>query len=195
MASSLALKKLVSSNLLPMSLRAARQAAPASQRASRLFNTNAVREFEEEDDDDRSLADRRRYNVYGLRRSDAFDPFVSTRSLNQILNMVGKLTDLGSGLRPEWDAKETEDGLCLRMDMPGLGKENVKISVEQNALVIKGESEEEPESRRFSSRIDLPEKLYKTDQIKAEMKNGVLKVVLPKVKEEERSDVFHVKVE
>lgn len=69
MASSLALKKLVSSNLLPMSLRAARQAAPASQRASRLFNTNAVREFEEDDDDDRSLADRRRYNVYGLRRS------------------------------------------------------------------------------------------------------------------------------
>lgn len=69
MASSLALKKLVSSNLLPMSLRAARQAAPASQGASRLFNTNAVREFEEDDDDDRSLADRRRYNVYGLRRS------------------------------------------------------------------------------------------------------------------------------
>ncbi|KAI8538326.1 hypothetical protein RHMOL_Rhmol09G0093800 [Rhododendron molle] len=44
--------------------------------------------------------------------------------------------------------------------------------------------------------IDHPEKLYKTDQITAEMKNNVLKtkVVPPKVKEEERSDMFHVKV-
>ncbi|KAI8532517.1 hypothetical protein RHMOL_Rhmol11G0219900 [Rhododendron molle] len=46
--------------------------------------------------------------------------------------------------------------------------------------------------RRFSSMIDHPEKLYKTDQITAEMKNSVLKtkVMPPKVKEEERSDMF-----
>jgi HSP20 family protein len=104
------------------------------------------------------------------------------------------------GVRRGWDAKETEDALHLRVDMPGLSKEDVKISVEQNTLTIKGEgakeSEEEEESvRRFSSRIDLPEKLYKIDQIKAEMKNGVLKVIVPKMKEEERNDVINVKVE
>jgi HSP20 family protein len=104
------------------------------------------------------------------------------------------------GVRRGWDAKETEDALHLRVDMPGLSKEDVKISVEQNTLTIKGEgakeSEEEEEGvRRFSSRIDLPEKLYKIDQIKAEMKNGVLKVIVPKMKEEERNDVINVKVE
>jgi HSP20 family protein len=41
----------------------------------------------------------------------------------------------------------------------------------------------------------LPEKLYKIDQIKAEMKNGVLKVIVPKIKEEERNEVINVKVE
>lgn len=86
------------------------------------------------------------------------------------------------------------------MDMPGLGKEHVKVSVEQNTLTIKGEGKKESEDedvpgRRYSSRIDLPPDLYKLEEIKAEMKNGVLKVVVPKVKDEERKDVFQVKIE
>ncbi|TKY49669.1 Heat shock 22 kDa protein [Spatholobus suberectus] len=56
------------------------------------------------------------------------------------------------------------------------------------------EGEEEESARRYSSRIDLPNKLYKIDQIKAEIKNGVVKVVVLKVKEEERSNVINVKV-
>lgn len=83
--------------------------------------------------------------------------------------------------------------------MPGLDKEDVKVSVEQNTLVIKGEgakeSDDEESVRRYSSRIDLPEKIYKTSEVTAEMKNGVLKVVVPKVKEEARNDVFQVKVD
>ncbi|KAG4992370.1 hypothetical protein JHK87_025827 [Glycine soja] len=79
----------------------------------------------------------------------------------------------------EWDAKETKDVLLLRVNMPGLGKEHVKISVEQNTLAI-----------------DLPvDKLYKFDQIKAEMNNGVLHVVVPKKKEEETKDATNVKFE
>ena len=100
-----------------------------------------------------------------------------------------------SGVRRGWDARETKDSLLLRLDMPGLGKEDVKISVEQNTLTVKGEGAKESEEveeggRKFSSRIDLPEKLYKIDQIKAEMKNGVLKVIVPKM-----NNVFNVKVE
>ncbi|CAM8980322.1 unnamed protein product [Rhodiola kirilowii] len=37
--------------------------------------------------------------------------------------------------------------------------------------------------------------LYKLDGIKAEMKNGVLKVAVPKVKQEERTDAHHVQIE
>jgi HSP20 family protein len=33
------------------------------------------------------------------------------------------------------------------------------------------------------------------DQIKAEMKNGVLMVTVPKIKDEERKDVFEIKIE
>lgn len=105
----------------------------------------------------------------------------------------------GGGSRRSWDVKEVNDALLLRMDMPGLGKEDVKLSVEQNTLIIKGEGEKESEDdesqRRYSSRLDLPEKLYNLKEIKAEMKNGVLKVVVPKVKEEERKDVYQVNIE
>lgn len=106
---------------------------------------------------------------------------------------------IGAGVRRGWDVRDTDDALKLLIDMPGLDKEDVKVSVEQNTLVIKGEeakeSDVEESGRKYTGRIDLPEKVYRTDQIKAEMKNGVLKVVVPKAKEDERADVFHVKVE
>jgi len=100
----------------------------------------------------------------------------------------------------KWDKRETEDSLFIHMDMPGLGKEDVKVVVEQNIdLIVKGETKgeyrKEDSGRKYTNAIYLPKKIYKTDQIKAEMKNGVLKVVVPKLKEEERSEVFHVKVE
>ncbi|KAF6144528.1 hypothetical protein GIB67_023974, partial [Kingdonia uniflora] len=45
--------------------------------------------------------------------------------------------------RRGWDAKESEDGLHFCIDMPGLGKENVKMSVEENTVIIKGEGEKD----------------------------------------------------
>lgn len=58
-----------------------------------------------------------------------------------------------------WDAKEDKDSLYLRIDIFGLRKEDVKVSEkEENKGEGKKESENE-ESRRFSTRIDMPPKL------------------------------------
>ncbi|KAL6503834.1 Heat shock 22 kDa protein, mitochondrial [Orobanche gracilis] len=197
MAFSLALKRLVSSDLRSRSIWPARAVAqPAS---SRFFSANAVREY---DSDDRNVdVDRRSDRRVLSPFSDILGPFPTTSSLSQILNMMDQLMEspVTSSIRRNWDARETSDGLYLRVDMPGLGKEDVRVSVEQNTLTIRGEvkkeSEDDEGGRRYSSRIDLPERLYKTDDIKAEMKNGVLKVFVPKIKEEERTDVFQVNVE
>nr|ABK22877.1 unknown [Picea sitchensis] len=101
--------------------------------------------------------------------------------------------------RNPWDAIEDKEALHLGVDMPGLGKEDVKVYAEENALVIKGESLSEAEldgtGRKFSSRIELPAKVYKLDQIKAQMKNGVLKVTVPKFTEEEIKNVINVNIE
>jgi HSP20 family protein len=140
---------------------------------------------------------------------DVLDPFYPTRSLSQVLNLMEQFMEnpfvaasqgLGAGPRRGFDVKEDDNALYIRMDMPGVGKENVKVSVEQNTLIIKGEAEKESEEgeesgRRYSSRLDLPPILYKLDSVRAEMKNGVLKVLVPKVKEEERKNVLQVKVD
>ena len=112
--------------------------------------------------------------------------------------LVAAARGMGAVARRGWDVKEGKDALFLRMDMPGLGKEDVNVSVEQNTLIIKGqggkESEDDESGRKYSSRIDLPDQLYKLDEIKAEMKNGVLKVVIPKAMEDEKKSVFQVNI-
>lgn len=139
--------------------------------------------------------------------SDLFDPIAPTRSMSQIFNMMDQFMDnpfitasprVGLAARRGWDAKEDNEALNLRFDMPGMDKDNVKISVEQNTLIIKAEAEKETEEeesrRRYSTRLGLPNDVYKVDEIKAEMKNGVLKIVVPKVKAEERKDVLEVEI-
>ncbi|KAF3448346.1 hypothetical protein FNV43_RR09059 [Rhamnella rubrinervis] len=187
--------------------------ASVAPSVSRSFSINSqVADYQDTDGSvdvgrrsDESLSRRGGDQVPGF-FTDVFDPFSPTRSLSQVLNMMDQfmanpfMGGVGSGARRGWDVKEDENGLYLRMDMPGLGKEDVKVWVEQNTLIIKGEAgnvseEEEENKRRFSTRLDLPPNVYKADSIKAEMKNGVLKVLVPKVKAEERKDVLQVKVE
>ncbi|KAK2965300.1 hypothetical protein RJ640_004169 [Escallonia rubra] len=54
-----------------------------------------------------------------------------------------------------------------------------RSSLEQNTVVIKGEAESESDdeepARRYASRLDLPFNTYKFDEIKADLKNGVLR--------------------
>ncbi|KAM7525580.1 hypothetical protein LguiA_015482 [Lonicera macranthoides] len=217
MACSLSLKRATSSPLFSNLLRSVTspiRSVSAAPSVARSFNTNAseVTTFDNGDqsvDVDR-LSDRslyRRGDSIPSFFSDVFDPF-APRSLSQVLNLMDQLMDnpfmgaprgLGAGTRRGWDVKEDKEALYLRMDMPGLDKENIKITVEQNTLVIRGEGERESEDeeygRRYSSRIDLPPNVYKIDEIHAEMKHGVLKIRVPKVEEEERKDVYHVQVE
>ncbi|XP_058096882.1 small heat shock protein, chloroplastic isoform X2 [Magnolia sinica] len=207
MAAVLASKRALSSNLLHRLISPVRSisAAPSPVRS---FNTNAqMRDTE----DERSIDIDRRSDQTSLspRRSDFFsdvlDPFFPSRSLSQVLNLMDQMMEnpfsamSRGGAWRGWDAKEDDDALYLRIDMPGLGKENVSVTAEQNTLIIRGEVEKETEGedsvRRYSSRIDLPPHLYNMEGIKAEMKNGVLRVVVSKVKEEERKDVFQVKIE
>uniref|UniRef100_A0A0C9QKW9 TSA: Wollemia nobilis Ref_Wollemi_Transcript_30205_968 transcribed RNA sequence n=1 Tax=Wollemia nobilis TaxID=56998 RepID=A0A0C9QKW9_9CONI len=138
--------------------------------------------------------------------SDVWDPLFSSRRLGKLMNMADLffdnpfVVDVGvRGARKPWDVVEDKDALRLRVDMPGLGKEDVSVHVEEGALVIKGEAQGDAEldgsGRRYSSRIDIPPKLYKLDEIKAEMKNGMLKITVPRVREEEIKNVINVAVE
>ncbi|CAK9181939.1 unnamed protein product [Ilex paraguariensis] len=206
MASSLLLRR---ANASPLFNKLTNSICSAS--VCRSFNTNT--QVTEVDDAARGIdIDRRDRSVSSQRDvvvpsifSDVFDPFFPTRSLSQILRVMDQMMDpflpashgLGAaGTRRGWNVKEDKDALYIRIDMPGVDKEKMKITVDQNTLIIRGggkESEEE-EARIYTGRLDLPPGMYKLDEIKAEMKNGVLKITVPKAKEEERK-VQDVKVE
>ncbi|XP_043703811.1 heat shock 22 kDa protein, mitochondrial-like [Telopea speciosissima] len=89
-----------------------------------------------------------------------------------------------------FEMKYGENGLSIMIEMEFVGKEDVKVSVEQNKIFSTG-----------GIWIELGKELYKKkNQIKVEMKNGVLRMIIPKVKEEEeeekkeRKDVHHVQI-
>lgn len=95
--------------------------------------------------------------------------------------------------RTPWEIKEGESEYKMRFDMPGMAKEDVKVCVEENMLVLKAEKvlkkegqdnkEEEEWSAKsygkYSCRIALPDNIQ-FEKIKAEVKDGVLYITIPK---------------
>ncbi|GFQ05976.1 26.2 kDa heat shock protein mitochondrial [Phtheirospermum japonicum] len=94
--------------------------------------------------------------------------------------------------------KDTFYGVFLRVDMPGVGKESVKVRIEKDTVIMKGEGQKDFEDDELGPRyyfsIQLPIEQYNTDGVKANMVNGVLKVFVPKFKLKERTNLLHVTV-
>jgi HSP20 family protein len=93
---------------------------------------------------------------------------------------------------PPVDIYESEDGLVLTADVPGLSMSDLHLEIEQGTLTIKGERKFERRNGKdggyhriersygqFVRCFSLPDTVD-TDKVKAEYKNGVLSVSLPK---------------
>ncbi|KAK1419062.1 hypothetical protein QVD17_28219 [Tagetes erecta] len=119
----------------------------------------------------------------------------SKRKLRQIFDAMDEsknkssMDGEGSAVaRKKWDIKDDDEFLNLRFEVPGLEKGDLKVTVEKNVLVMK--------LADSSAQYDMPGKvvlqpgLHKMTGIKAEMKNGVLKIVVPKFKPDERKDLL-----
>jgi HSP20 family protein len=104
---------------------------------------------------------------------------------------------------PNTDMSEDENEYVIKMDIPGMTKDDIEVNFEDNRITIRGErSEEEREEKKdyirkerykgsFYRSITIP-KTVDEDQIKAKFEEGVLKVNLPKA---EVSKPKEVKVE
>jgi HSP20 family protein len=91
---------------------------------------------------------------------------------------------------PDLEVYQRNNELIVRADLPGLKKDDVKVDVTENAIIIQGERRHEDEAERggfyrsersygsFSRTIPLPEGAI-TDQARASFKDGVLEITLP----------------
>lgn len=134
-----------------------------------------------------------------------WDPFKNIATLQGRINRLfedafprtaGEEEDLSvCAWRPPVDIYETEAGVVITMDLPGVNKEDVAIEVKNNLLTIHGlrpvqtEIREERYYRRertcgtFLRSFSLHSNIS-PDKIKASFKNGVLTVQIPHPEEE-----------
>ncbi len=101
---------------------------------------------------------------------------------------------------PRMDVKETKDTFEISADLPGLKKEDVKISLKDGVLTISGERKHENEkqdqdkyymervygnfSRSFTISSEIKEK-----EIKANLTDGVLTITLPKAEKAKPKEI------
>jgi HSP20 family protein len=131
-----------------------------------------------------------------------FDPFRSLTALQEQFNRLfdenflrrfGEDSAL-TAWAPAVDIYETADELVVTADLPGVNEKNLDVRVENNSLTIRGErkfeqtvSEEnflrvERTYGSFSRSFSLPSTVN-AEAIKAEYRNGVLTVRMPKREE------------
>jgi len=144
-------------------------------------------------------------------RTDLLDPFAGLAELQEEMNrwFDTSLRRLGRGefygnFLPAVDVVEEKDNYLVNVELPGLTKDDVSVTLQDNYLTIKGEKKYEAEKKdahyyrrermygAFSRTIELPSTVD-AKKIEAQFKNGVLSVRLPKT-EEAKPKQIEVKV-
>jgi len=127
-----------------------------------------------------------------------WDPFRNVSNLQAQVNRLFESTMPGGGSdsslttwAPAVDIYETENELVLKADLPDVNEKDIDIRIENNTLSIHGERKFEQEVKEenylrverscgsFTRSFTLPSTVN-TEAIKAEYKNGVLRVEMPK---------------
>lgn len=109
-----------------------------------------------------------------------------------------------SAWTPSVDIAEKNDSYSVKVELPGVKKDDVKITLQDNVLTIRGEKKQEKESNdqnyhrversygMFQRSFTLPTSV-KADKIDAEYRDGILAISLPKA-EEAKPKQIEVKV-
>lgn len=119
-----------------------------------------------------------------------FDPFRAMEGLFRVAPQ-NETVQRGFEFAPSFDVKETKDAFLFKADLPGVKESDLEITHTGNRLSIVGKREAEERKEEdnyfmiersfgsFQRTFTLPESAD-VDQIKADLKSGVLSVTIPK---------------
>ncbi len=125
-------------------------------------------------------------------------PYSQLRGLDLFNEFLNRFEQRGEhtpivDFNPSVNTREENETYYIEVDLPGIKKENVEINVDNNILTISGKREFKEEIKEenyyriessygsFSRSFTLPEKVD-IENIKASSVDGVLEVVIPKLK-------------
>ena len=104
---------------------------------------------------------------------------------------------------PSVDVSETDDAIEVKTDLPGIKSEDIDIEIRNDYLTVSGETTEvrktkegngrkyhriERHTGSFSRSVRLPCHVQE-DSVKAELKDGVLAITLPKAEQEKTKKI------
>jgi len=137
------------------------------------------------------------------------DLFGIQREINRMFDTVFRYDtrddeNVFNAWTPAVDIAEHDEQYLVKVELPGVNKDDVKITLENNILTIRGEKKQEKETKKenyhrversygsFQRSFTLPTSV-KSDKIDAVYKDGILQIALPKA-EEAKPKQIEVKV-
>jgi HSP20 family protein len=119
-------------------------------------------------------------------------------------DFYGRMTPRGESYEGDWlpamDMKETDGEITASIELPGLSKEDIKVSVKNDVLSISGEKKHEKTEEKenvhrversygyFKRSVVLPVEVDSA-KVKAAFKDGVLTVTLPKIESKKVKEI------
>jgi HSP20 family protein len=108
-------------------------------------------------------------------------------------NFASKMKSARCSAEPDWqppvDIVECEDEFIIKVELPGIRHDQVRVKLDGSIITISGKREPETEGQTFqrverqygtfARSFTLPESTMR-DEVKADYKNGLLRVHLPK---------------
>ena len=108
------------------------------------------------------------------------------------------IQEVGAEWIPPLNVAETKDEIIVTAELPGVDPSNVEVTVANGILTIKGEKKHERKDEKyhliersygaFTRSIRLPVD-FDENNVKAIYKDGVLKIVLPKVEKAKEKEI------
>jgi HSP20 family protein len=107
-------------------------------------------------------------------------------------NQMGRL------VVPAVNIIEDDKGVEIQVAAPGLNKGDFDIKIEDNILTVSAHKEEEKLDEganyvkkefgyeSFQRSFTLPDNMFDTDKVEAKYENGVLKIYIPKLEEQQK---------
>ena len=134
-----------------------------------------------------------------------WDPFRTMRRdepFDDLFRELFRRSGEGGGFEPAAEVAESDGEVTVKLQVPGVEKDQLTISVADDVLTVRGEVRKETEEKRknylrqeirygtFQRSVGLPVEVDAA-RTTAELKNGVLKVTLPKSRQPKAQ---HIKI-
>jgi len=127
--------------------------------------------------------------------TELWDPFAGLEEIRREVNR-----QLETAFAPALDVAEEKDGFLVKIDLPGLSKDDVSVTIHDNFLTVKGERKHDVEKKEtnfyhrervhgtFARTLELPTRVD-ASKVAANFRDGVLHVTLPKSEEAKPKEI------